>query len=245
MSTVAVLLFLVGGGAAMALALAGVQPPLLAWVVIGAAVTAGTALRPVAGRLAGGGPAGGGPAGGAAGELVDGAAGWRAFHRELQRARRMECPLALLRFPASDPAAAAAVAGLVRETDLAWRDEGDVFVALPAAERATAISFVERAARMVDGLADLPVWIAVFPVDGLTPQALRRAATPMPEPLWRHVAAAATRGLAASARARPPATAPTPPTLQPLATGAEVGAVGPPPVVERERHGHGTRGRTS
>lgn len=70
------------------------------------------------------------------------------------------------------PADMAAVASL-RETDVHWVDDGQLYVLLPAAEHATAGRFVERlVAQYPDVLAKDSARRVTFPEDGLTLAAL-------------------------------------------------------------------------
>lgn len=115
-------------------------------------------------------------------------AGWEAFRLELNRARRFERPLSLIRIPLRRDAgvspdgdvsadAVARLRGFLRGIDTTWQAEGDVYVVLPEATRRMAEALV---ARMTVGVPDLVarngVGLASFPDDGLTAGALVAAA---------------------------------------------------------------------
>lgn len=108
------------------------------------------------------------------------AMGWRDFHRELIRSRRLAHPLALVRIPAaaSDPvellAALTRVRGCLRRADAAWVDGSDVYVMLPETAGEAAVPALARL-EALGFVAKQAPRLAVFPVDGLTSGALMTA----------------------------------------------------------------------
>ena len=109
-------------------------------------------------------------------------AGWEAFRLELNRARRFERPLALIRIPLRQDAAVSSnpvgkLRGFLRGIDRTWQAEGDVYVALPETTRRMAEALVARMAASVPELVERQeVGLASFPDDGLTAGALVAAA---------------------------------------------------------------------
>lgn len=105
--------------------------------------------------------------------------GWRAFRRELHRARRNEQPLALVRLSGVGDGTLAgrrrrvvAVRRALRRIDLAWAHADDVIVLLPETDGPTARSVVNRVVGREQALAGSIATIAAFPADGLTSTAL-------------------------------------------------------------------------
>ena len=101
--------------------------------------------------------------------------GWRAFEREIARARRYEHPLTLVRVELSDDAERwyDRLAPHLREVDVAWRDQSAIWLAVPGADEAAAAPIVARLLREAPELADVAVVrSASFPADALTAGAL-------------------------------------------------------------------------
>ncbi len=101
--------------------------------------------------------------------------GWRAFEREIARARRYEHPLTLVRVELPDDAERwyVRLAPHLREVDVAWRDHSAVWLAVPGADEAAAAPIVARLLREAPELAEVAVVrSASFPADALTAGAL-------------------------------------------------------------------------
>jgi hypothetical protein len=109
-----------------------------------------------------------------------GLSGNALLRHEVDRSRRHDHPLALVRLPVSDGQALTRayreVAALKRSVDVVWVESRDVFVLLPEADRTGAKGFLARVrAAASPALALAEVRLACFPEDGLTPAALRQA----------------------------------------------------------------------
>ena len=101
--------------------------------------------------------------------------GWRAFEREIARARRYEQPLTLVRVEPSEEAGRwfDRLAPHLREVDVAWRDPSAIWLAVPGADEAAAAPIVARLMREAPELAETAtVRSASFPTDALTAGAL-------------------------------------------------------------------------
>jgi hypothetical protein len=101
--------------------------------------------------------------------------GWRAFEREIARARRYEHPLTLVRVELPDDAERwyDRLVPHLREVDVAWRDQSAIWLAVPGADEAAAAPIVARLLREAPELADVAVVrSAGFPADALTAGAL-------------------------------------------------------------------------
>ena len=101
--------------------------------------------------------------------------GWRAFEREIARARRYEHPLTLVRVELPEDAGAwyERLSPHFREVDVAWRDPSAIWLAVPGADEAAAVPIVARLLREAPELADVAVVRnASFPADALTAGAL-------------------------------------------------------------------------
>lgn len=101
--------------------------------------------------------------------------GWRAFEREIARARRYEHPLTLVRVELTDDAGRwyERLAPHFREVDVAWRDPSAIWLAVPGADETAAAPIVARLLREAPELADVAVVRhASFPADALTAGAL-------------------------------------------------------------------------
>jgi hypothetical protein len=106
--------------------------------------------------------------------------GWRAFRRELHRARRRGVPVALVRFPAASDGDRGvlhrrleAARRSLRRIDVVWAHGDDVIVLLPETGHAAAREVVARVARTRASLfADATAVVAAFPDDGLTSTAV-------------------------------------------------------------------------
>ena len=98
--------------------------------------------------------------------------GWPDVERELDRTRRYGRGFALLAMPADDRAEA--VTAELRSLDVAWQEEGRLYVLLPESGRDAAAALLDRLATIVPALASREqAGIAIFPEDGLTSGALR------------------------------------------------------------------------
>jgi hypothetical protein len=101
--------------------------------------------------------------------------GWRAFEREIARARRYEHPLTLVRVELPDDAGRwyERLAPHFREVDVAWRDPSAIWLAVPGADETAAAPIVARLLREAPELAEVAiVRNASFPADALTAGAL-------------------------------------------------------------------------
>jgi hypothetical protein len=101
--------------------------------------------------------------------------GWRAFEREIARARRYEHPLTLVRVELPEDAGVwyERLSPHFREVDVAWRDPSAIWLAVPGADEAAAAPIVARLLREAPELADVAVVRnASFPADALTAGAL-------------------------------------------------------------------------
>jgi hypothetical protein len=101
--------------------------------------------------------------------------GWRAFEREIARARRYEHPLTLVRVELPEDAGSwyERLSPHFREVDVAWRDPSAIWLAVPGADEAAAAPIVARLLREAPELADVAVVRnASFPADALTAGAL-------------------------------------------------------------------------
>ncbi len=101
--------------------------------------------------------------------------GWRAFEREIARARRYEHPLTLVRVEPTEEAGRwfDRLAPHLREVDVAWRDPSAIWLAVPGADEAAAAPIIARLMREAPELAELAtVRTASFPTDALTAGAL-------------------------------------------------------------------------
>jgi hypothetical protein len=101
--------------------------------------------------------------------------GWRAFEREIARARRYEHPLTLVRVELPDDAGRwyERLAPQFREVDVAWRDPSAIWLAVPGADETAAAPIVARLLREAPELAEVAVVRhASFPADALTAGAL-------------------------------------------------------------------------
>jgi hypothetical protein len=101
--------------------------------------------------------------------------GWRAFEREIARARRYEHPLTLVRVELPDDAGRwyERLAPHLREVDVAWRDPSAIWLAVPGADETAAAPIIARLLREAPELAEVAVVRnASFPADALTAGAL-------------------------------------------------------------------------
>jgi hypothetical protein len=101
--------------------------------------------------------------------------GWRAFEREIARARRYDHPLTLVRVGVPDEAGRwyDRLAPHLREVDVAWRDPSAIWLAVPGADETAAAPIVARLMREAPELAQVAtVRNASFPADALTAGAL-------------------------------------------------------------------------
>lgn len=101
--------------------------------------------------------------------------GWRAFEREIARARRYEHPLTLVRVEPSEDAGRwfDRLATHFREVDVAWRDPSAIWLAVPGADEAAAAPIIARLLREAPELAEIAtVRSASFPANALTAGAL-------------------------------------------------------------------------
>ena len=111
----------------------------------------------------------------ASAQVVSSEEGWRAFEREIARARRYEHPLALVRVELPDDAGRwyERLAPHFREVDVAWRDPSAIWLAVPGADEAAAAPIIARLLREAPELAEVAVVRnASFPADALTAGAL-------------------------------------------------------------------------
>lgn len=101
--------------------------------------------------------------------------GWRAFEREIARARRYEHPLTLVRVEPTEDAGRwfDRLAPHFREVDVAWRDPSAIWLAVPGADEAAAAPIIARLLREAPELAEIAtVRSASFPANALTAGAL-------------------------------------------------------------------------
>lgn len=101
--------------------------------------------------------------------------GWRAFEREIARARRYEHPLTLVRVEPTEDAGRwfDRLAPHFREVDVAWRDPSAIWLAVPGADEAAATPIIARLMREAPELAEIAtVRSASFPANALTAGAL-------------------------------------------------------------------------
>jgi hypothetical protein len=104
------------------------------------------------------------------------AAGWREFRRELARARRHDRPVTIARLSVGDSSVApgrlsSGPQRSLRRADMAWVEDGELFLLLPDAGRGAAERAIGRVAADL-GLDRSVIRLAVFPEDGLTSGAL-------------------------------------------------------------------------
>lgn len=156
-------------GAALAAALPAGAPAIP--ILLGVAVGGGLLAFGLIGRIAG-------PPD-AVGQAGD---GWSRFMVELERARRYERPMALVRIsqggaPEGAPALAPdeplvdRVRARTRQVDLVWDEGGHVYVVVPEGGSAAVADLTERL-RAVTHLAGIEVRAAVFPDQAVTAGAL-------------------------------------------------------------------------
>lgn len=101
--------------------------------------------------------------------------GWRAFEREIARARRYEHPLTLVRVEPTEDAGRwfDRLAPHFREVDVAWRDPSAIWLAVPGADETAATPIIARLMREAPELAEIAtVRSASFPANALTAGAL-------------------------------------------------------------------------
>lgn len=101
--------------------------------------------------------------------------GWRAFEREIARARRYDHPMTLVRVQVPDEAGRwyDRLAPHLREVDVAWQDPSAIWLAVPGADEAAAAPILARLMREAPELAEIAtIRSANFPVDALTAGAL-------------------------------------------------------------------------
>ena len=101
--------------------------------------------------------------------------GWRAFEREIARARRYDHPLTLVRVEVPDDAGRwyDRLAPHFREVDVAWRESSAIWLAVPGADETAAAPIVARLMREAPELAEVAtIRTAGFPADALTAGAL-------------------------------------------------------------------------
>jgi hypothetical protein len=117
------------------------------------------------------------------------AIGWERFDLELERSRRHERPLALLRVAVPPPQRgqgtvdAADVRDSVRVLDAVWSDRGHVFVLMPETDRAVLGRAIGRILARLPGMSLDAMRVALYPDDGLTSGALiARLEAPDAEP---------------------------------------------------------------
>lgn len=97
--------------------------------------------------------------------------GWRAFEREIARARRYDNPLTLIRIvlPGEVGRWFDRLAPCLREVDVAWHDPSAIWLAVPRADDATVARILARLMGETPELADIAiVRSASFPADALT-----------------------------------------------------------------------------
>lgn len=153
---------LVGAGIGALVGMASGEPALVGWALIalGAAVALVSAValyRPS----------------GARGAMAE--EGWRAFEREIARARRYEHPLTLVRIELPDETARwyDRLALYLREVDVAWHDSSAIWLAVPGADEGSAVPIIARLMHEAPDLATVAtVRRASFPADALTAGAL-------------------------------------------------------------------------
>jgi hypothetical protein len=119
---------------------------------------------------------------------------WDAFRRELDRSRRFERRFALLRMPYLESASAdsdrtdlatgdgllGTIRLVVRSIDEAWLADGDIYLLLPEASRASASHLVNRLHSILPDPAPLNgIELAEFPEDGVTMGAVLAGLRPM------------------------------------------------------------------
>jgi hypothetical protein len=119
---------------------------------------------------------------------------WDAFRRELDRSRRFERRFALLRMPYNESASAdsdqddlatgdgllGTIRLVVRSIDEAWLADGNLYVLLPEASRASASHLVNRLRSILPDPAALNrIELAEFPDDGVTMGAVLAGLRPM------------------------------------------------------------------
>lgn len=153
---------LVGAGIGALVAMASGEAALVCWaaIVLGAVVAVVSAVarhRPAGTR-------------GASSDE-----GWRAFEREIARARRYDHPLTLVRVELPDEVGRwyDRLAPHLREVDVAWRDPSAIWLAVPGADEAAAAPIIARLMREAPEFAEVAtVRRASFPADALTAGAL-------------------------------------------------------------------------
>lgn len=153
---------LVGAGIGVLVGTASSDPALIGWALIALGAVAAIAMIALERRPTG--------AHGASTEE-----GWRAFEREIARARRYDHPLTLVRVEVPDDAGRwyDRLAPHLREVDVAWRDPSAIWLAVPGADEAAAAPIVARLMREAPELAEVAtVRSAGFPADALTAGAL-------------------------------------------------------------------------
>lgn len=153
---------LVGAGVGVLVGTASSDPALIGWALIALGAVAAIAMIALERRPTG--------AHGASTEE-----GWRAFEREIARARRYDHPLTLVRVEVPDDAGRwyDRLAPHLREVDVAWRDPSAIWLAVPGADEAAAAPIVARLMREAPELAEVAtVRSAGFPADALTAGAL-------------------------------------------------------------------------
>lgn len=151
-----------GAGIGALLATASGEPILLGWALIGLGAVAAIATLVLRSRPT--------ATGGASTEE-----GWRAFEREIARARRYDHPLTLVRVEVPEDTGRwyDRLAPHFREVDVAWRDPSAIWLAVPGGDASTAAPIVARLLRAAPELADVAtVRSANFPSDALTAGAL-------------------------------------------------------------------------
>ena len=103
------------------------------------------------------------------GDASDDAHGWRRFELELERARRHERPMALLRI---GDVAADSLRGALRLLDGVWVDGGHAYVVMPETDRVALARAIARITAELPYIGLDAMRGAVFPSDGLTAGAL-------------------------------------------------------------------------
>ena len=97
--------------------------------------------------------------------------GWRAFEREIARARRFDHPLTLIRIalPGEVGRWFDRLAPSLREVDVAWCDPSAIWLAVPRADDTAVARMIARLMGETPELADVAiVRSASFPADALT-----------------------------------------------------------------------------
>ena len=153
---------LVGAGIGALVGMATGQPAFVGGALISLGVIAGVVTMVVQRR----------PSGAHAASTEE---GWRAFEREIARARRYEHPLTLVRVEPTEEAGRwyDRLAPHLREVDVAWRDPSAIWLAVPGADEAAAAPIIARLMREAPELAEIAtVRSASFPTDALTAGAL-------------------------------------------------------------------------